>query len=269
MSNTFSRSALLGCTAVLLTLTTACSGPTAEPVNTPTTEPSVSAASTLEPYVAPKASTLPTKSELAVDAQGRKFIQTTIDPKDPILSYNASVANSYVAELFTEQEVVEAQKFATQYLLEEVVDSILKGDNIAPEDKKLWIEKNKEKIDATQLEDLVHDLNGVYNPSEIVVYQNPDRLTAGYSIVYGDDKTQIMDRQIDYKKVSAEVRNGIEYIWFDSSVYFEIPVKKADGSSAVERVVLEGELVLIQPNPGEWKISGMDMHVVSTAFKAV
>lgn len=260
MKKTSRNALVLTGTALLLALTTACSGSGVSGVDNPSSgTPSVSATPTVQSIAGTVVNGMPTKPELTVDAQGRSYVQTSIKADDPMVAYDPSVRTPRTIGLFTEEQIQSAQKFANTYFAEEVMDSFVKGDNITQADKELWWEQHKDKYDPVFMEPFNKVLMDPYSPKDVVLYQNPERAAKGYAVEYGADKVQISSRHINYREIQSQVIEGVPYIGFETDIYFEIPVVKTDGTKAFEKVSLSGEVVYKEVSPGEWLISGQNV----------
>lgn len=267
MKKTSRNALVISATAVVLALTTACSGsgvPSAD--NLSPTTPSASAAPTVESIAGTVVNGMPTKPELTVDAQGRSYAQVTVKDTDPMIAYKTEIRTPTAIELFTEAETIAAQKVASKFILEEMADSFLKGDNITQADKDLWWEKNKNKFDSAQVTLGPHLTEKPYNPQEILVYMNPERAANGYSLEYGPDKVHVSSRHFAYEKIVAQVIDGTSYLGFRFNMYFDFPVTKTDGTETYESTTLSGEIVFNQVAPEDWKISGITVKQGAVSY---
>jgi len=247
---------------VLIVLTTGCGTSSTEtPTSSPTATSTPSPTSTI---AGTSVNGFATKKELAVDAQGRRFVQTTLSANDSLLEYDPSIRTLTVVDMFTEEEVQAAQKAASSYYVEQYIDSILKGDNITQKDKDLWLEQNKEIIDPEQFQSFVDDFK-VNTGVDTGVYMNRERSAKGYSLVYGENEVQVLSRDVSYTKIIGQNIEGKDYIGFEADVTFALAVTK-DGKKATENVAVSGEVNLRQVKPGEWKIAGVQLHVDSVTY---
>lgn len=205
-----------------------------------------------------------TKKELAKDSQGREYVQTTLSATDPLLSYDRMDVTEQTSGMFTPEEIAAAQKEAGLYFAEEVTDSILKGDGITKADEDLWWETNKDKFDPEQVGEIIAALHD-YDSKNTPVYRNPARAEAGYSLEYSVDKIQVLQRQMGYSRIVSLTKDEKKYIGFNADIYFEIPVSKAAGN-ATEKVVANGQVVMRQVSPGDWKIAGTTISVNSVEY---
>lgn len=253
--------AVVSAIAGLLVLTATGCGTNGNPSPSDSPTPSASPTSTI---AGTSVNGFATKKELAVDAQGRKFVQTTLSPTDSLLEYEPSIRTLTVVDMFTEEQVQAAQKVASTYYVEEYIDSILKGDGITQKDKDLWLEQNKDIIDPEQFQAFVDDFK-VNTGNETGVYMNKERAAKGYSLVYGENEVQVLSRNVKYKRIIGQEIEGVKYIGFESDVNFSLTVTK-DGEKSTENVTASGEVNLREVEPGVWKIAGVQLKADSISY---
>lgn len=235
----------------------------AEPDAQPSTAAITSATATATPSATAKTGVkagdaingLPTKTELANDGKG-DYIQTTIAPDDPALTYNPAIVSQEEPSLFSEEEIKDAQKFVMTFLAEEGFDSILNDNPSDPKVQDAWWAKNKDKIDPSYQAELLADLKA-NDPNKPMVFRGQFRQDRAnkYNLVHGSDATRVYSRKITPNEIVTGVRNGQKLIGIHSDVEFSMNAV-VDGKTVVEATSGTAGYTVTQSPEGKWLITG-------------
>lgn len=207
---------------------------------------------------------LPTKSELADNGKG-KYIQTTILDTDPAMKYTQAVDAPEVTQLFTPDEVAEAQKFAVRFIAEEAIDSTINDNYADAAVISAWWERNKEKIDP------------VYHTTVLQSLQNSEDMTLAivqranfrkYNLANGPEQVHVLSRKITPTAITAGVVEGKNYLGFSVNADFEMATDIPSGTSGMtkpESTTATLYLTMrIDESTGNWVISGFKNTFTTT-----
>lgn len=248
----------IGLGAVLL-LGTGCSATTPAPAapiasETVSAEPKSSIAGTV-------VNGIPTKPELAFDGKNY-YVQTTIADDDPAMILDMNIVGQKARTLFTPEELKEAQQFATRYVAEEVLDSIMNDRPNDAETATRWLDANKDKFDPTQADDFVEYMN---KPANLESFLLRGFYREGkYELVSGPEQTRVLSRTLTPVVIQGAVQNGTSYIEYEVQARVAYKVK-LNGQDTVETVDARIQTTLSKkPATGKWVIAGADNKYTPT-----
>lgn len=252
--------------ATMLFLTTSCSAGTAQVAPAPDTssaaaEPSPSvSASPAAPVTLPAAlkpgavvNGIPTKEELANDGKGT-YLQATVADDSPLFDYKPSLVDDAATTRFSEEEIVEAQKVAAKFIVEEVLDSTMNGNPTDVATKEAWWAKNKDRYYPSFQAEMYADVLG-NEDKKALVYRPYFRK---YDLAYGNDKTHLNAYTLNLTNVSGGDALGKAGLGFYYSSSFSMNAS-VNGAKALESSTATHSLSLVKEN-GKWLIVGYEMY---------
>lgn len=229
-------------------MTSACAGAAPVASETVSAEPKPSVAGTV-------VNGIPTKPELAFDGKNH-YVQTTIADDDPAMIYDPATATDIAITLWREDELADGQKFATKFLAEEVLDSIINDNHADTGNIDKWLSAHKEKFDPAQYDGFAANLHRPYTPKDDVLLRGGYR-EGKYELVSGSDQTRIQSRTITPTLIRAQIKDGKPYVEYRAQVRVAYKVK-LNGQDTIETVVAKVATVMSKDmQTNKWQIAGM------------
>lgn len=221
-----------------------------------TSAPSISAPANPSPQASPSVSPgsiingIPTLTSVENDGKG-EYIKTTLADDDPSLKYNPEIVDAGASNLFSPEEISDAQKTAMKFVAEETIDSSLNGN---PSNVDKWWKANKDKFEPTQQGVFLADLNGSDTSKALVL--KGDFRQGKYDLNYGPDKTHVLSRTITPTHVYGGVNGQYKLVRFDAKANFSLAAN-VDGKVVNENIVGDISYTLTKDaSSGKWLISG-------------
>lgn len=250
--------------AGVLMATTACGG--AVEANPAATSAPIASETVAGP---PKSSTagtvvngIPTKPELAFDGKNY-YVQTTIADNDPAMTYDPAKSSRQANERFSPDELADGQKFATKFVVEEVLDSIINDNHGDKETVTEWLDANKDKLDPAQYASFADNLNAPYDPEDAFLLRGVHR-EGKYELVSGPDQTRVLSRTITPTVIRADTIESKNYVEYEVQVRVAYKVK-LNGQDTVETVDAKIQTVLGKdPVTNKWFIAGANNKFTPT-----
>lgn len=256
MNAAFSRLALtVGLLTLSSTTLTGCgSAPTAETSALAgiTADAQSSAAETTAASVTPAGSVingLPTKNELVNDGKG-DYIQTTILPNDPALSYDPAVVEESATDLFSAADIGEAHKMIVTFIAEEVYDSTLNGNPGDHAAIDRWFAKHADIFASDQIESISNAMKT--DARQHLVMRGTHR--DGYELEYGPDQVHVLERDIRVSAIRGATMDGTNYLGFQATGSVTHAVR-SKGSSMGENTIPDLNFTMKQIGD-KWVIAG-------------
>lgn len=241
--------ALLGVTTMLF-MVASCSSGTAQVAASP--DSSVSA-SPVDPKAGDVIKGIPTKKELANNGKG-DYIQTTISDDDSAMKFDpALVSTPTVFDLFTKDEIADAQKFIMRFIAEEAIDSQINDNSADVANIDAWWAKNKDKVAPQYQEEFLASLKSD-DTSKAMVFRTHFRK---YSLAYGADKTHVSSRQLSVKDIKGgTAANGMDFLEFNVTGSFAMPAV-VNGKTTEENTTASFIFNTVKDaSTGKWEIAG-------------
>ena len=231
--------------ASVLLFTSACSGdgeasPTASASASVSATDAPTTGSTANGEYGPTIEGMPTLKELAKDKNG-VWRKTTILPDDPAFEIKEVVLDSMepnVKEMWSDAEIQEANALAVK-MVADMIDTSANGALGDTESMEKWWETNKANFDPEFHEELYNDALSVDVNKPLVYkvsHRQHDDLALDYSLVYGEDKVHIKNREIFATEITAGEMSGKNAIAITLQVGF-VNVAEVDGKEVNENSV--------------------------------
>lgn len=265
----YKATALAG-VATMLFVVTSCSAGTAQVAASPESSASATPSASTSPSVAaipsgPKPGDvingIPTKKELANDGKG-SYIQVTVAEDSPLFDYKPSAVEGTATALFSEAEIVEAQKVAMKFAVEEVLDSTMNGNPTDVATKEAWWVKNKEMYHPSVQEEIYADVLGNKDEKPVVYRGN---FRKNYDLAYGNDTTHLASYKLGLTRVAGGEANGVPGLGFYFTSTFSMNAN-VDGNKTVEASNATHSLSLVKDN-GKWLIVGYELYYKTQPVK--
>ena len=270
LSNKFHKAAVVAGMATMLLMVTSCSAGTAQvaaspdsssAASNPAASPSASAVATPSgPKPGDVINGIPTKKELANDGKGT-YIQATVADDSPLFAYKASVVEDTATARFSEADIVEAQKVAAKFIVEEVLDSTMNGNPTDTAVKDAWWAKNKDKYQAGYHEEIHAAVLG-NNERAGFSYRGYFR---EYDLAYGNEATHLDSYTLDLTRVAGGEVRGLSGLGFYYTSTFSMNAS-VGGHTTPETSNATTSLSLVKEN-GKWLIVGNELRYTTIPVK--
>lgn len=269
LSSKFQKATAIAGAATMLFLVTSCTAGTAQvnaapessAVASPSSSPSAAATTPSGPKPGDVINGLPTKKELANDGKG-SYIQATVAEDSPLFDYKPSVVDGTASALFSKAEILEAQKIAIKFTVEEVLDSTMNGNPTDAANKEAWWAKNKDMYHPSVQKEFYADVLG-NNEEKPFVYRGYFR--KNYDLAYGNDTTHLASYKLDLTRVAGGEANGLPGLAFDFKSTFAMNAN-VDGNKTLEATNATQSLSLVKDN-GKWLIVGDNLYYKTLPLK--
>lgn len=271
LSNRFHTATIAAGVATMLFMVTSCSAGSNQVAASPdndsvTTSPSASpSASAVAISAGAKPGDvikgIPTKKELANDGKGT-YIQATVADDSPLFTYKASAVQDTATALFSEADIVEAQKVAAKFIVEEVLDSTMNGNPTDTAVKEAWWVKNKDRYHPDSQAEMHADVMG-NDDNKPITYRGYFR--KNYDLAYGNDTTHLNAYTLDLTSVGGGEAKGLPGLGFYYNSTFSMNAN-VDGNKTLEASNATTSLSLVKDN-GKWLIVGYELHYSTQPVK--
>lgn len=184
---------------------------------------------------------IPDTGEVMDNGKG-KYLHSTIADSDPAMKLNREFFTTDVKDLYTEEELHEAQKTVVRFIAEETIDSTVQGGGSADE----WFEKHKDRF-TPEYQPVVQ--KALKDPNSAFLINSEIRSAAGYDLAYDEKSVRIEKRSIMLGNISKASGDRINV-----SANIKYKLKTNDGKS--ETVSGEVSYIVTKTADGKWLISG-------------
>lgn len=183
-----------------------------------------------------------------------EYLQITIAKDDPALVYNPDLVRPEVATAFSPEEIVEAQKVAMTFAVEEYMDSVI---NEGYQQIDEWIAANKSKFAPELLAQVKPHADA--NKHFVHRFAHSPEYNGKVSLAYDKDSTRIVGYGLRATAVRQDPKD-ISSMVFDAEYGFDAVGKYVD-SGEYTRIDVDGTLTIAvrkdENNPGKWLITGI------------
>ena len=238
----FSRT-LFSASVLLLSMTiAACSGSGGEALVETSPAPAVEAsASATQSYEVPAGLEMAGKDN---DGEG-EYSRVSLAEGSPLYTYDPAVVSPEIASAFSSQDIVEAQRIAADFAVEEGVDSILVDSSRVDE----WYAQNASKFDETSISDVEEALT-VRESGQVLngLVANDVLGGRGYDLAT-DGGPRISALNIAISSVFSAPNGDLAFEFTGSAT------RRALGQGD-EVMDFKQAYALVKGNDGQWRISG-------------
>lgn len=191
------------------------------------------------------------------------YQKTTIRADDPIMIYDPAKADDMAKELFTAEELQEAQATIVRSIAEEFLDSTLNG-NPTPETRQAWWDEHETMFHSVAKEDLKKDFL-TYDQAKAPLITGEWRKDT-FGLVYGADQLHIDDRMFSNQKVFGTIDEATGTELVAVSMDYLVRYNNQFVTGDVGWGELYGPVTWAAGfEDGEWKLSGYGGNTIAIA----
>ena len=184
---------------------------------------------------------IPDTGEVMDNGKG-KYLHSTINDTDPSMKLNRELFTSDIKDLYTEEELHEAQKTVIRFIAEETIDSTVQGGGSVDQ----WFEKNKDRFTPEYQPEVQKALK---DPNSAFLINSDIRSAAGYDLAYDEKSVRVEKRSIMLSNISKASGNRI-------NVSADIKYKLKTNDGKTETGSGQISYIVTKSPDGKWLISG-------------
>ena len=184
---------------------------------------------------------IPDTGEVMDNGKG-KYLQSTITDNDPAMKMNRELFNRDLKDIYSDQELFEAQKTVIRFIAEETIDSTVQGGGNTNE----WFEKNKGRF-TPEYQPLVQ--KALKDPNSAFLIDSGIRSAAGYDLAYDEKSVRVDKRSILLSSISKASGDRV-------NVSADIKYKLKTNDGKTETGSGQVSYIVTKSADGKWLISG-------------
>jgi hypothetical protein len=180
-----------------------------------------------------------------------QYLQITIADNDPALAYKPEIIDTTITGKFSQGQILEAQKFALTFAVEEMFDSTVNGGY---ESINAWAAKNESRIAPKLRQDFK---NALQANKEVLNLKSWGSENAGsYTYVYDKDSTRILGYEVRPTSI-VSTPDAPEAIGFKFDYDYNIVVQNIETKDIFPVHVKGKGHVFVENNEGAWQVVGI------------